>query len=71
MYNTKVVLPLDRVKTRSGRHGIVRSISSGGVAYVVWDDGEDFPIKFCHLEVLAHGARLPDWYLKGNTNDHN
>lgn len=48
----------DRVKTKSGRHGVVRATSAQDVAHVLWDDGEDFPIRFCHLEILAH-----DWFL--------
>lgn len=57
-----VVIALDRVKTKTGRHGVVKGTSNRDTAHVVWDDGEEFPIRFCHLEVLAHGCMLPAWY---------
>lgn len=68
-FNTRVVLVMDRVRTKTGRCGVVRAISKGEVAHVVWDDGDDFPIKFCHLEVLSHGAQFPEWYLRRSDND--
>lgn len=58
----------DRVKTRSGRHGVVMGTTGKDVAHVQWDDGEEFPIKFCHLEVLAHGCKpvlLTRRFVKG------
>lgn len=59
MYGYPRPLPLDRVKTKSGRHGHVVSVRNNDTAVVRWDDGEEFPIRYIHLEVLAHDCVLP------------
>lgn len=61
-YRGHVVIPLDRVRTKRGRCGVVKAVSHRDTAHVIWDDGEEFPIRFCHLEVLAHGCMFPSWY---------
>lgn len=50
------VLKQDRVKTKSGRHGTVLRTFGQDTAIVQWDDGETFPIRAGHLEVLAHNS---------------
>lgn len=67
-FRTKVVLVRDRVRTKTERCGVVRAVTGHSVAHVVWDDGEEFPIKFCHLEVLAHGHELPKWFTDRSRN---
>lgn len=57
-----VVIPYDRVRTKSGRMGVIKNVTHGDTAHIVWDDGEEFPLKACHLEVLAHACMLPSWY---------
>jgi hypothetical protein len=62
-FDTRVVAVRDRVRTKSGRCGVVRADNfRSGTACIVWDDGDDFPLKYCHFEVLMHNAQFPDWY---------
>lgn len=43
----------DRVETKSGRKGRVKSLTNhGDVATVLWDDGEEFAIKVVHLSLI-------------------
>lgn len=59
------VLEKDRVRTKSGRSGIVMSLNTRrDTASVVWDDGEEFPIKCVHLEVLMRNAEIPARFSK-------
>lgn len=48
----------DRVKTKSGREGVVTSVVRD-VANIRWEDGEVFGIRCCHLEVIPHTKELP------------
>lgn len=56
LYETKEVLYKDRVRTKTGRIGVCLRTIGRDTALVQWDDGEAFPIRFCHLEVLAHNC---------------
>lgn len=60
LHTTPDVRPNDRVRTKSGRLGVVRRMRGNiDVAMVDWDDGESFPIRTCHLEVLARNWTIP------------
>lgn len=63
-YDTILVLPRDKVRTRTGRQGVCYNTSGKDTAIVYWDDGEIFPMRFCHLEVLAHNCELPKKHQK-------
>jgi len=52
------IYPRNRVRTKTGREGVVGT-TSGDVAHVMWDDGAQFPIRFCHLEVIALNVDFP------------
>lgn len=64
MFDTREVLIQDRVRTKSGRMGICIDTYGKDTAQIRWDDGEIFPIRFCHLEVLAHNVDMPAKYSK-------
>lgn len=67
-YNTKGVLKFDRVRTKTGRMGVCVNTVGQDTAVVYWDDGETFPMRFCHLEVLAHDCELPSRHQKYRPN---
>lgn len=47
----------DRVKTLSGRTGRVKRLTQhGDVANVLWDDGDEFPIRVAHLTLVDDGG---------------
>jgi hypothetical protein len=49
----------DRVRTKTNRLGVVRRITGEDTAHVDWDDGDSFPIRTAHLEVLARDWDVP------------
>lgn len=58
-----VIHVYDRVKTKTGRQGVVKAITHKDVAHVVWDEPNlEFPIRVCHLEMVERGSLLPTWY---------
>lgn len=70
-YNTEEVLIRDRVRTKSGRMGVCINTMGKDTAIVRWDDGDIFPIRFCHLEVLAHNVELPAKFSKNRPSNEN
>lgn len=62
---TPDVRPLDRVRTKTGKMGVVRSMNRClDTANVMWDDGEEFLIRVVHLEVMMRNATLPAKFSK-------
>lgn len=53
LHDTPQVQKGDRVRTKTNRIGVVRNITGEDTAHIDWDDGDSFPIRTIHLEVLA------------------
>lgn len=65
VYRVDVIVQVkDRVRTKTGRLGIVRNVTNGNTAHVEWDDGDVFAIRTCHLEVLLRNVDLPHRFSK-------
>lgn len=67
----RIVFPYDKVKTKTGRVGVVKAVSHNDTAHIVWEEeGIEFALRFCHLQVVEHNSLLPDWYCRKEEKSH-